>query len=150
MPDRVMGIVDREPIWRRLEDKVDDVGYRVRNAPGERLRKRIPSFENRNFGGGVAVGTIEAAIAVILEETVGVPFGSDTEIIHVEPVEGRANVYTVDVDAPFENMASAKAFFESQTGFSSLLTDLIEVEDVEVLKTRPLRDTYQVKIRVED
>lgn len=145
-----MGIADREPIWRKAEDRIDDVGYKLRNIPGSRLQKRMPNFENRNFGGGVAVGTIEAAVAVILEETVGVPFGSDTEIIDVEPEDRESNIYTVDVDAPFENMATARAFFESQTGFASLLTDLIEVEEVHVLKTRPLRDTYQVKIRVED
>lgn len=147
--DRVRNALDREPVWRRLEERFSNPGNRIRNAPGKRLQRRLPQFPNRNFGGAVGVGVIEAGIALILEDTLGIPFGSDTEIVDSQPVQG-GTLYTVNVDAPFENMAKARAFFESNTGFASLLTDLMDVESVEVLKTRTLRDTYQIQVEVQD
>lgn len=141
--------LDREPIWRKLEDKVDSKASEVRNVPGSRLKRKFPQFENRNFGGGIAVGLVEAGVAMILKETVGVPFGSETEIVGVTPRNGGV-VYTINVDAPANNMAEARAFLESGTGFTSILTDKLEVENSEILKTRVLRDTYQIEILVED
>lgn len=122
---------------------------RLRNVPGGTLRRRVPQFPRRNFGGGVAIGSVEAAVALVLQDTLGIPFGSDTEVSDVRSADG-GTVYTVNVDAPFENMARARAFFEAQTGFISLLTDLLEVRDVDVLKTRAVRDTYQVEVMVRD
>lgn len=142
-------IVDREPVWRRLEDRIDNRAHSLRNRPGRRVQESIPSFENRNFGGGIAIGILEAAVAIILKETVGIPFGSDTEAVGAEPT-GDGVIYTINVDAPFENMAQAQAFIESGTGFTSVLTDRINVSNVDVLKTRVLRDTYQIEILVED
>lgn len=147
--ERARRLVDRKPLIRRAEQVVDDTAHNARNAPGSRLRSRFPPLENRNVGGGIAVGALEAAVAIVLKDTLGVPFGSDIEISDVQPAD-RGNIYTVNVDAPFENMARAEAFFEAQTGFTSLLTDQIDVSEVEVLRKRPLRDTYQIKIRVED
>lgn len=141
--------LDREPIWRRIEDQFDDLMSEVRNAPGRRLEREFPQFENRNFGGGLAVGGVEAGIALILKETVGLPLGSDVEVVDSEPAEG-GTIYTVNVDSPTENMAQAQAFLESGTGFTSYLTDLIKVESTSVLRTRTVRDTYQVEILVED
>lgn len=147
--ERIRQALDREPVWRRAEERLSNPGTRIRNAPGKRLQNRLPQFPNRNFGGAVGVGVLEAGISKVLEETVGIPFGSDTEIVDSQ-VASNGTLYTVNVDAPFENMAKARAFFESNTGFTSLLTDLIEVESTEVLKTRTLRDTYQIEIMVED
>lgn len=147
--ERVRRRLNSKPIWRRAENIVDDTLHNVRNAPGDALRKNIPEVDNRNFGAGLAVGTVEAAVALVLKETIGIPFGSDVEIVDTEPAQGGV-IYTVNVDAPFQNMAQAQAFFESGTGFTSLLTDQIDVQSAEVLRTRPLRDTYQVEILVED
>lgn len=146
---RIRGALDREPVWRRAEGVVARPASRVRNKPGSVLHRRFPQFESRNFGGAVGIGVIEAGIALILEDTLGIPFGSDTEIVNSQAVSGGTR-YTVNVDAPFENMARARAFFEANTGFASLLTDLLQVENVETLKTRALRDTYQVEIVVRD
>lgn len=148
--ERIQNAVDdREPIWRRIEDRIDNKSHNLRNRPGDRLRKRLPDFEHRNFGGGKAVGAIEAGVALAIDEVVGVPFGSDTEIVDSEPVSGGMK-YTINVDAPFENMAEFRAFYEGGTGFTSLLTDTINVSNTEVVKTRVLRDTYQMEIVVED
>lgn len=147
--DREFSVLDREPIWRKIEERIQGRASKRRNAPGERLTKYSPSFEHRNFGDGKAVGMLEAAIAVLLKQVIGVPLGSEVEVIGVEAAED-GNIYTVNVDAPFKNMAEAQAFFESGTGYASVLTDLMQVEETEVLRTRSLRDTYQVKIRVRD
>lgn len=147
--ERVRNALDREPVWRQLEGMVSDPSHRIRNKPGEALRRRVPQFPNRNFGGGVAVGVVEAAVAIVLQRTVGIPFGSDTEISDVTRIDG-GTVYVVNVDAPGENMARMRAFFESNVGFASLLTDLLTVRQVSVLKKRALRDTYQIEILVED
>lgn len=147
--DRLINVLDRKPFIRRVENRIDDRASKIRNRPSRAMQEKVPKIPNRNIGGGVAAGTIQSAIAIILEETVGVPFGGSTEVTEVDSVQG-GNVYTVNVDAPTENMSKAKAFFQANTGFTSLLTDLIQVDNVEVLRTRPLRDTYQVKILVED
>lgn len=147
--EKEFDVLDREPIWRKVEDRLKDRAHDIRNRPGQRVTNRFPNFEHRNFGGGKAIGTLEAGIAFLLKETVGLPLGSDVEVSDVEPTQG-GNIYTVNVDAPFENMAEAQAFFEAGTGYASLLTDLMEVQETEVLRTRSLRDTYQVKVLVRD
>lgn len=141
--------LDREPVWRKLENRIGDRPRRLRNTPGTMLRRRVPEFENRNFGGGIGVGIVEAAVAVVLKESIGVPFGSDTEVVD-SSATGNGMRYTVNVDSPFENMAEARAFIESGTGFTSILTDKLDVENTQVVKTRVLRDTYQIEVLVED
>lgn len=143
-----MGISDREPVWRKAEDAIDDTGFNLRNKPSDALGL-LPRYKNRNIGGGIGVGIVQAGVAKILDDTVGVPFGSETEIVGIEPADG-GYIYTVNIDAPTENMAQARAFLESGTGFTSILTDLLKVENTEVLKTRVLRDTYQVEVLIED
>lgn len=147
--ERLRNTLDREPVWRRVEDRIGGTARRIRNKPGQVLQRRFPQFPNRNFGGGVAVGTVEAGVALILEDTLGIPFGSDTEIVDSQAVSGGMK-YIVNIDAPFENMARARAFLEANTGFTSLLTDLLKVENVDVVNTRTIRDTYQIEIVVED
>lgn len=143
-------ILNREPIWRKAEDKIDDTAHRARHRVlDEPLNRRVPRLGQRNIGEGIGVGLVEAGIAKILEETLGIPFGSDTEIVDSNPTDG-GMIYTVNVDAPLENMAKARGFLEGTTGFTSVLTDRYDVQNVEILKTRVLRDTYQVEVLVED
>ena len=147
--ENIRNALDREPIWRKLEDRVDKTASNLRNRPSRRLEEKLPQVPNRNIGGGVGAGLVEAGIAKVLEETVGIPFGSDTEIVDTEPVDD-GTMYVVNIDAPFENMAKARAFLEANTGFTSILTDELNVEEVEVLRTRPIRDTYQAEVLVVD
>lgn len=143
-------VFDREPIIRRIERRIDDRAHRFRiNTFDKPLQRRVPKIGQRNLGQGIGAGVVEAGIAIVLEETVGIPFGSDVEVVDTEGVEG-GTLYTVNVDAPLENMARARGFFEATTGFTSLLTDVWMVENVEVLRTRPLRDTYQIEVMVRD
>lgn len=141
--------LDREPIIRKLENRLHERATELRNRPGRRFAKRVPDFEHRNVGGGKLVGAIEGGIALLIKETVGLPLGSDVEVVDVEPTQG-GNIYTINVDAPFENMAQAQAFFEAGTGYTSFFTDLIEVQSTETLKVRSVRDTYQIEVLVRD
>lgn len=147
--NRLRNALDREPIWRKINDRIRDKSSNLRNTPGERLANSFPQFPNRNIGGGVAVGIVEAGVAIVLERTLGIPFGAETEISDVSTTN-RGTVFTVNVNSPFENMARARAFIESGTGFTTLLTEEMNVQSVEVLKTRTLRDTYQIEILIEN
>lgn len=147
--ERLRSTLDREPVWRKIEDRFANPGHKFRNIPGSRIRSRVPNFQNRNFGAGKGVGIVEAAIAVILSETVGVPFGADADVQSVEPA-GNGTLYTVNVNAPTQNMAEARAFIDSGTGFTSILTDTLRVRNVELLDRRTLRDTYQIEVLIED
>lgn len=145
----IKNTIDRKPILRRIEDKIKNPGHEIRNIPGSKIRARVPNFKNRNFGAGKGVGIVEAAIAVILSDTIGVPFGADADVQSVESVRN-GTLYTVNVNAPTKNMAEARAFIDSGTGFTSVLTDALRVESVELLDTRTLRDTYQIEVIIED
>lgn len=123
---------------------------KFRNRYSKRVESATPDFlEGRAIGSGTMTGAVGAGILTILEETVGVPFGASSDIVSVDPVDGGA-IYTVNVNAPTQNMAQARAFIDSTTGFVSYLTDRFEIENAEVLNTRMARDTYQVEVLVED
>lgn len=145
--ERMRKRLDRTPIWRKIEDKYDGPASDLRNRIS--FGERFPKFENRNFGGGVGAGVVAAGIITIIEDTVGVPFGADAEIIGVEP-QSDGILYTVNVNAPTQDIAEARAFIDAGTGFTTILTDLLDVRSVELTKTRMLRDTYQVQVMVED
>lgn len=141
--------MESDPLFRRVENKIDTRASNARNATSDRLARRMPEFEHRNIGDGFAVGVVQAAIGKILKDSLGLPFGSDAEITDVEArVEG--TVYTLNVEAPTKNVAEVRSFFEAGAGFTSLLTDLLNVQRTEVLKQRVARDTYQVEILVVD
>lgn len=146
--ERLREVVDRKSIPRKLDDRFKNRVHNLRMKPGSRL-ERIPDFENRNFGSGKGLGILEAAIATIIEDTVGVPFGADADVSTSTVTENGVR-YVVDVNAPTQNMAEARAFIDSGTGFTSILTDKLNVENVELLKVRTFRDTFRVTILVED
>jgi len=147
--NRVKSLVDREPLGVKVNNAVTSRTHKARQRPGKRLERRLPDFQNRNIGRGTAIGAVASGIAVILEDTVGVPFGASSDIVDSRS-DGNATVYTVNVNAPTEHMAQARAMIDSTTGFSSFLTDKLDVENLEVEKTRIFRDTFQAEIRVEN
>lgn len=147
--NRLNQLPDREPVWRRLENKLQDIPHNIRDKPDNRIEETFPEFENRNFGQGKAVGAVLAGIADVLEDVIGVPFGASSDIVDSQPVENGV-VYTVNVNAPMESMAEARAMIDSTTGYTSYFTDQFSIEKVEIQKTRVLRDTFQVEVLVED
>lgn len=152
--ERIQDRLGREPVWRRKEDQLSRVPRNVRGKLNDLLADRLPRYENRNLGSGVLAGTAQAGIADILEDVIGVPFGAETEMVDINnnaTRNGASGVeYTINVNSPTQTMAEARAFIESGTGYTSILTDLLHVEDVTLVKTRMLRDTYEVTVFVED
>lgn len=146
--ERLKRNFDREPIWRRLEEKVSNPGHNIRDQI-DRKTSFVPRFRKRNFGGGVGAGAVTAGVITILEDVIGVPFGGSVDTIDVEPAED-GTIYTVNVNAPTESSAKVRAFIDAGTGFTSLLTDTLDTRDVEVIGTRTFRDTYQVQIKISD
>lgn len=97
------------PFVKRVKDRVSRPLSERRNKPGERLQKRLPEVPSRNIGRGEAVGAVNAGLATLLEDTLGVPFGATVDIVNVE-TGSNGDVYTVNVNAPTENIARARAF----------------------------------------
>lgn len=144
-----MTFIDREPIVKKAADSVRDRFHRRRTSVDDVIERNTLQLENRNIGGGTAIGAASAAIAVVIEDTVGIPFGASSDIVGSRSVEGGTE-YTVNVNAPFRNMAEARATIDSSTGFTSFLTDKIDIENVEIQRTRIFRDTYQIDVLVEE
>lgn len=134
-------------IRSRIKDRLGRRTFRLRNKPGEALQRRMPSLGDSNIGEGTLAGAITAGAAVVIEDTIGVPFGASADTYEVRR-EGEWVVYEVDVNAPSQNMAQARAFIDSTTGFTSFLMEEYNVEEAEVVKVRPLRDTYRVQVKV--
>jgi len=141
--------MSKEPIIRRVSDSLTDRAHQRRASLDGTIKRTTPSLNRGNLGDGRGVGIITAAIAVIVEDTVGIPFGATSDIVFSESVE-EGTKYTVNVNAPFENMAEARASIDSSTGFTSFLTDEIDVQSVSIERTRVLRDTFQVDILVRE
>jgi hypothetical protein len=138
-------------IGDRIKQRVSSRTFKLRNRPGEALQERMPSASKRNIGEGTLAGAITAGIAVVAEDTLGVPFGASADTYEVERLTQNGDewiLYTVDVNAPSQNMAQARAFIDSSTGFLSYIVDEFDVEEADVVTVRPLRDTYRVKVKV--
>lgn len=152
--ERIASALDREPITRKVSDRFQERGTKVRGRIDGAAMSNTPKFENRNLGGGVAIGALQAAVADALEDVIGVPFGAETEMVNINnnaSRNGNSGVeYTVNVNAPTQTMAEARALIESSTGYTGYLTDELEVQGAEVVKTRVLRDTFEIDVFVQD
>jgi len=140
-------LLDREPIWRRVINKADKKASDIRNTPGKAIKNAAPKMKNRNIGGGVGIGMVGAAIVKVAKDYA--PVDTSVSIVNTEQAHN-GTLYTVNVDSPLSNVAEAEAFFESASGFTSILTDEYNIQDVNVVKTRLVRDTYEVKVFVHD
>lgn len=146
---RLKKALDRKGIIRRLEHRTNGPGGDFRNGPGRVIRNNVPEFENRNIGGGRVAGIIGATIAEFAQEALPLPYGVETEVTHVEDTEKGAR-YIVDVDAGTENIARARAFYDTGAGLASYLTDVLHVESVKLVNSRVLRDTYRLELEIEE
>lgn len=137
----------KEPLGYRVKKRVGERANNLRNRPGKRMKERLPNPPHPNISSTTIAGSTAAGLATVLEDVIGAPFGATIDITNVEKGSD-GDIYTVNVNAPTRNMAEARAFIDSTTGFTSYLTDVYEVESVEVLNKRPLRDTYQIKLKI--
>ena len=147
--ERIKKMAQKDPFLRQMSNKLKGPGHRIRDKQDNRIEGAVPQFKERNFGGGRGVGILGAAIGTALEDIIGVPFGGSSSVVNVEEASDGV-VYTVDVNSPFETMAEARAAIDSSTGYTSFVTEEIDTVGVDVLKTRVLRDTYRVKLKIKD
>lgn len=145
--ERIKDALGDEPVLRRVSNRFSKRASNVRNRQSKRVQKATPSMDRRNIGDGMAVGVIGSALEDIVATYL--PIGSDTEVTNTRR-HGDGIIYTINTDAVSENMAKAEAFMESGTGFASFIVDNIDVDTAEVVRTRPLRDTYMIEVYVED
>lgn len=130
-----------------LRRNIGEQTSQVRGKPAEVVENVAPELPDMNIGGGQGAGAVGAGILTLLEDTVGVPFGSSTDIVNIEE-DGTDLIYTVDVNSPTENIAKARAAIDSGTGFTTYLTDEFDIDSAEVVSTRVMRDTYRVEVRI--
>lgn len=133
---------------KRLSSEVGKRATKVRNKPVDAALGRI-DLGRRNIGQGKGMGAVGAGLAVILEDVLGIPFGASVDTHNVEYVQD-GEIYTVDVNAPFHRMADARSMIDTSTGFTGFITDDIEILETELIKARPIRDTYRVKVKIHD
>jgi hypothetical protein len=136
-------------IANKVQEAIDGVagtGHNIRIKTEDAIVTVTPTWENDTIERGSLIGLTTAAIASATKTYV--PLGSETEIANVEKVEGGTK-YTVNVNAGFRNQAMFRSIMETGTGYTSLITDRNEIVDEEVLRKRPLRDTYQFEVLVE-
>jgi hypothetical protein len=136
-------------IANKIQEAVDGVagtGHNIRIKTEDAIVTVTPTWENDTIERGSLIGLATAAVASATKTYV--PIGSETEIANVENVDGGTK-YTVNVNAGFRNQAMFRSLMETGTGYSSLITDRHDVKSEEVLRKRPLRDTYQFEVVVE-
>lgn len=158
-PDRPRrGVLDRDipaalgvlEALQGLEEASTDRLHGLRRDAGEFIESKTPQFRDPrgNFEDGTLTGGIVATLVNILDDTALDAIGADTELVDADVQPDGSVIYTVNVDAAFENQARFQSKIEASNGYIGLFTDDIEVVDVEVVEKRPARDTYSFKIRV--
>jgi len=145
--ERLSNMGNREPIVRAVSNRFSGRASKIRNRPGKVLENTIPKLPNRNLGGGVAVGAIGAVIIRAVKDYI--PLATDVDIVGTQDTDGGV-LYTINVDAPMMDVAEFEAFMESASGLTSIITDSIDIQDTKVLKTRMVKDTYEIKVLVQD
>lgn len=139
-------------LYKRIQRQLDqraEAGHNIRTNIGNKIIEVTPNWENDNIEPGTATGAIVSAIAIITDDLIPIDVLADTEISQVDTVEDGA-VYEVNVDAPLKQQARFEAMMEAGTGATSLLVDEFEVEEPDVVKKRPSRDTYQFTVKVKE
>jgi len=140
-------MLDRKPIGRRIAERTGKKTHPMRNRLSQKLSD-MPRVGERNVGEGIVASAVLSGAITILEDVVGVPFGGAVDTVGSEYSDG-VTTYTVDVNAPTEGIAKARAFVNSGTGFTAYLTEKYDIQDVQVTGKRVARDTYRVKLRME-
>lgn len=142
----------RLDIPERTKEKADELtpkGRDVRTNIDRRLKDSAVNPANENISTGTFVGAVGTLIVWTLEDYLPGQVVAQADVVGVEPVD-QGLKYTVDANAMIESQSRFRAILDSGTGVTSLWTDEIDVESVELIKSRPARDTYRYEIVVRD
>jgi len=146
-PGKRLGIPERTrknslrltPAGKKLRDAINEAGGNVVELP------------NENIDEGAGIAALATLVVYAAEDYLPIRLGPSISTVNIEEVEGQEQTfdYTLDVNAALENQARLKAKVQAGTGFTSLWSDKLEVLETEELATRPARDTYRYRIRVQ-
>jgi len=144
-PGKRLSVPDRARKW---EKRLREPGSNIRDtltSAGERFPIDPP---NENITPNTFAGAVGTYLVFVAEDYLPVRLGADVSISDVEKVSDERYLYTVNVNAPLEGQARFKAIMQAGTGAVSLWVDEFDIQDFEVIKKRPARDTYQYKIEI--
>lgn len=134
---------------RKRTNQITDEGRSIRTQIDERLKDSEVNPANENITTSTFVGAVGTAIVWLLEDYLPGRIGADAEIVGADP-SGEGVTYTIDTNAMIESQARFRSVIDAGTGITSLWTDEIEVESIELVKSRPARDTFRYEITVID
>lgn len=139
-------------IQGRVRDRANSLtepGSNVRDKV-DRLLKGAPiSPANENINTSTVVGAVGTAIVWALEDYLPGRVGADASISDAEVMDDGV-LYTIDTNAVIESQARFRSMLDAGTGITSLWTDEMTVESIQLVKQRPARDTYRYEIKVSD
>lgn len=151
--DRVYGAIgSRVQLYNRIRNKLDskaNIGHTTRVNLGNRIVEVTPTWENENISPGTLAGAMVAAISTTIDDFAPVDIASSAEIAGSEPIDGGAR-YTVNVDGVLPQQARFMAMMDAGTGFTSLVTDEMEVSEGQPLRKRVGRTTWQFEVVVKE
>jgi len=137
VPEKLKGAADRlTPRGRNIRSSVDNALKNFPVAPA-----------NDNITTATVVGAVGTYVVRSFETYAPGDVAASADIASAD-VQGDSVVYTVDSNAVIESQARFRAILDAGTGLTSLYTDGIEVESMELVNERPARDTYRYKIRI--
>jgi hypothetical protein len=146
---QVGGIVDLQKRAEKRTQQFTPRGSSLREDIDQFLKDRRFEPANTNIDSNTVAGALVVATVYALESYLPGSAGANTEVLSVEEMDGGSTYkYTINTNAPLEGQARFRAILDSTTGFTSLYTDEIEIQDFEVIQKRPGRDTYQYEITV--
>jgi len=125
--------------------------------PGSSFRQAISNASdavpiqppNENISTNTFTGAVGTYLVYIAEDYLPVRLGADVSISNIDEVGDGRYKYEVNVNAPLEGQARFKAIMQAGTGATSLWVDEFTIDNFEVIKERPARDTYQYEIIIE-
>lgn len=132
---------------RKREKQFREPGSNLRQNFNEFMANRRISPANDNIDANTLVGAAITYTIYSIEDYVPGRAGASTDIVNMEEGDGKVT-YTVDTNAPLKSQARFKSILTSGTGIASLWIDKFDIDDVKVVKERPLRDTYRYKVTV--
>jgi len=130
-----------------ISKKYTPRGRDVRSSVDSTLDSLPVEPANPNITTSTFAGAIGTFIVWTAEDYLPIRVGADASISNVE-VSGNEITYTVDTNAALESQARFRSVLDAGTGVTSLYTDDITVESVELLTPRVGRDTYRYEIVV--
>lgn len=142
-------LLDLQGRVSEINQRFAERGHQIRDDFDSFLKDRRFELSNKNIDTNTVAGAAVVGTVYALESYLPGKAGANTEVLSVETEDnGQTYIYTINTNAPLEGQARFRSILDSSTGFTSLYTDEIEVQEFETIQKRVGRDTYQYRIKV--